>query len=102
MTPKMHWDPQMDVVNHCSRVLRVDKHNVKALYRRAQGHLIIPAARHINGLALAQEDLALAMELDPQNAEVAKELKRARQLQKELDHKAQGIFTKMIGTGEVV
>ena len=101
-TPKTYWDPQLDVVNHCSRVLRVDKRNVKALYRRALGHLLLPSERHINGLALAQEDLSLAHDLDPENVEVLRELKRTRALQKQVDQQQQGMFTKMVGTGELV
>jgi len=101
-TPKTYWDPQLDVINHCSRVLRVDKANVKALYRRAVGHLMLPSERHINGLALAQQDLSLAHDLDPENAEVLRELKRARALQKQLDQKQQAIFVKAVGAGELL
>jgi hypothetical protein len=101
-TPKTYWDPHLDVIHHCSRVLRVDKHNVKALYRRALAHLMIPSERHINGLALALEDLSLAHKLEPDNGEVLHELKRARGLQKQVDQQQQGLFTKMIGTGELV
>lgn len=68
--PPLAFGSQLDVINHCSRVLRVDKANVKALYRRAVGHLMLPSERHINGLALAQQDLSLAHDLDPENAEV--------------------------------
>jgi len=101
-TPATYWDPQVDVIKHCERVLRVDKQNVKALFRRAQGHLMIPAERHINGLAMALEDLSTAHDLDPDNAEITRALKRARKLQKEVDVKQQGMFTKMVGTGELV
>jgi len=98
-TPKMHWDPQHDVINHCTRVLDVDKTNVKALYRRAQGHLLLPQERHINGLAEATMDLKRALELDPQNAEVRKEFRRVKDLQKQADSKASSMYTKMVGTG---
>ena len=101
-TPKNEWDPHQETIAHCTRVLKVDRNNVKALYRRALAHLMLPSERHINGLALALEDLSRAAELDPSNAEVRKELKRARQLQKEVDQKEQGMFTKMIGTGELL
>ena len=101
-TPKTYWDPQHDAISHCTRVLRVDPENVKALFRRAVAHLLLPPERHINGLHLALEDLRRAVELDPQNADVKRELKRAKGLQKELDLVESGRFSKMIGNGEVV
>ena len=36
--PKIHFDPHHDAIFHCTRVLDVDKRNVKALYRRACAH----------------------------------------------------------------
>jgi len=63
---------------------------------------LIPAERHINGLALALEDLEHALDVDPQNVEVKQALKRARDLQKKTDSKAAAMFTKMIGTGTEV
>ena len=101
-TPKNHWDPHHDAIFHCTRVLNVDKHNVKALYRRAQAHMIIPAERHINGLQMAQDDLRHALEVDPDNADVKRELKRFKAEQKAVDQKAMNMFTKMIGTGTEV
>lgn len=95
-TPKNHYDVHHDAIFHCTRVLRVDQHNVKALFRRAGAHLAIPPARHINGLSLALEDLKHALEVDPQNAEVKKELKRALALQKQTDAKAMGMYSKMV------
>ena len=72
------------------------------LLAAALAHLMIPSERHINGLALALEDLSLAHKLEPDNGEVLHELKRARGLQRQVDQKQQGLFTKMIGTGELV
>jgi hypothetical protein len=96
---KMHWDPHKDGIFHCTRVLNTDVRNVKALFRRALCHLALPADRHINGLAMALEDLTLAAELEPQNAEVRAQLKLAKELQKKADRDASGMFTKMLGTG---
>ena len=48
---------------------------------------------------MAMNDLEHALEADPQNAEVRKELKRAKEIQKRVDAKAAGMFTKMIGSG---
>ena len=89
-------DVHHDAIFHCTKVISVDKYNVKALYRRACAHLAIPQKRHINGLALALDDLKVALECDPQNAEVKKELKRAKELQKQTDAKAAGMFSKMV------
>ena len=100
--PKIHFDPHHDAIFHCTRVLDVDKRNVKALYRRALAHMMIPPERHINGLHSALEDLKLAHEIDPQNADVTRELKRAKAEQKAVDQKATNMFTKMIGTGTEV
>jgi FK506-binding protein 4/5 len=96
------WDPQQDAIAHCSRVLKVDQCNVKALYRRAIAHLLLPADRHINGLACALDDLQRAIQLEPQNAELKRELKRAKAMQRELDQRQAGMFTRMIGEGEAV
>ena len=98
-TPKLFYDVHHDAIFHCTRVLDADPHNVKALYRRACAHLAIPPARHINGLARAQEDLVHALEHEPQNGEVKKALKRAKELQKQTDAKAASMFTKMISAG---
>ena len=68
----------------------------------APAHMIIPPERHINGLHSALGDLKLAHEIDPQNADVTRELKRAKAEQKTVDQKATNMFTKMIGTGTEV
>ena len=95
-TPKKHYDVHHDAIFHCTKVLDADPHNVKALYRRALVHLLLPPERHINGLALAQADLAHALEHDPANAEVKRELKRAKELQRKADAKAAGMYSKMV------
>ena len=99
-TPKQHYDVHHDAIFHCTRVLAADKSNVKALYRRASAHLMLPADRHINGLALALLDLDRALEEDPQNAEVRKLHKRAREMQKKADTEAVGMYSKMIAADE--
>ena len=99
-TPKLHWDPHLDAIFHCGRVLDVDARNVKALYRRAQAHLALPAERHINGLALALDDLKLALDVAPDDAAIKKEYARARSLQKEADRKGASIYSKMVASGD--
>ena len=44
----------------------------------------------------------LALEIEPSNAEVKKELARAKSLQKDADRKAAGMFTKMMAEGELL
>ena len=50
----------------------------------------------------ALADLERALELDPENADIMRELKRARKEQKSIDAKASNMYTKMIGTGTEV
>lgn len=101
---KRTFDPLQEAAFHCTRALAVDSGSVKALFRRAQAHLKRDPAEHINGLQLALEDLCRAAELEPQNGEVRRELARARQLQKEADGRAAGVYTKMLGNanGELI
>jgi len=101
-TPKLFFDPLGDTIFHCTRVLAVDKANVKAYFRRAQAHLQKDAAEHINGLQLAREDLQKALELDPQNGEVRKLQAKAKAQQKEADAKAAGVMTKMFDAGQLI
>lgn len=99
-TPKYQWDPHLAAIEHCGRVLALEPRNVKALFRRAQLHLHLPPERHINGLALAKADLQLALEIDPNEAAVRKELARAKSIQKAADAKAGSMFARMIEAGE--
>ena len=101
-TPKGFFDPLQETIFHCTRVLAADRANVKAYYRRAQAHMAKPAAEHINGLQEALADLKRAFELDPRNTDVRKLYSDAKQRQKQADAQAAGVFTKMIGTGELV
>ena len=84
----------LDTISHASRVLEVDPTNVKALFRRGQAHLLRP--NHINGLALALEDLRRAAELEPADAGVRSMLARARAQQKALDQKDASMFGRMM------
>ena len=85
----------LDTISHASRVLEVEPTNVKALFRRGQAHLLRPD--HINGLALALEDLRRAAELEPADAGVRSMLARARAQQKALDQKDASMFGRMLG-----
>ncbi|XP_055710927.1 AH receptor-interacting protein [Phlebotomus papatasi] len=67
-------------IEHCTEVLKYDPDNVKALYRRAKGHL------GAWNLDKAKEDFKRAAELDPSlKAAVTKELKHIDELQKSKD-----------------
>ena len=85
----------LDTISHASRVLEADPTNVKALFRRGQAHLLRP--NHINGLALALEDLRRAAELEPGDTGVRSMLARARAQQKSLDQKDASMFGRMLG-----
>jgi hypothetical protein len=76
-------------------VLEADPTNVKALFRRGQAHFLRPS--HINGLALALEDLRRAAELEPGDTGVRSMLARARAQQKSLDQKDASMFGRMLG-----
>lgn len=74
----------------CNTVLKDDKGNVKALYRRAQAEY---------GLKEFEEcirDCKSAAESDPQNKEVRALLKQAKEGQKEVDKKAKGMYSQMV------
>merc|ERR1712151_1058857 len=82
----------------CNSVLKDEKGNVKALYRRAQAEL---------GLKNFQESMAdcrKVVELDPQNKEARALLNQAQTCQKEEDKKAKGLFANMckaLGKGPI-
>jgi len=82
----------------CNSVLKDEKGNVKAVYRRAQADL---------GLKNFQECIAgckKVVELDPQNKEARALLKQAQACQKEEDKKAKGLFANMckaLGKGPI-
>ncbi|XP_024162746.1 peptidyl-prolyl cis-trans isomerase FKBP62 isoform X4 [Rosa chinensis] len=66
-----------EAIKLCSKVLGVEFHNVKALYRRAQAYL------EISDLFSAELDIKKALEIDPQNREVKLIEKKLKQLQAE-------------------
>merc|ERR1719382_1993437 len=74
----------------CSAVLRDDKGNVKALYRRAQCEYAL------NNFEECIRDCRSAAEVDPQNREVRALLKQALEGQKEVNRQAKGMYANMV------
>eukprot|EP00932_Pfiesteria_piscicida_P003266 SRR837773.1318.p2 GENE.SRR837773.1318~~SRR837773.1318.p2 ORF type:complete len:153 (-),score=92.64 SRR837773.1318:23-430(-) len=82
----------------CEEVLKEDKCNVKALFRRGQAQL------HLKNFADCLADCKRVLELDPQNKEVRALWKQAQAGQKEEDKKAKGLFANMckaLGKGPI-
>lgn len=74
----------------CNTVLKDDKGNVKALFRRAK-------ARHeLADYLDAISDLKKVLELEPRNAEARQQLQLTQKAQKEVDKKSKGMFAKMV------
>ncbi|XP_015900479.1 peptidyl-prolyl cis-trans isomerase FKBP62 isoform X1 [Ziziphus jujuba] len=76
-------------INLCSKVLDVEFHNVKALYRRAQAYM------ETADLDLAELDIKNALEADPQNREVNLMQKNLKQLQVESNKRDAMLYTNM-------
>mmetsp|Transcript_28141 Transcript_28141/g.79900 ORF Transcript_28141/g.79900 Transcript_28141/m.79900 type:complete len:181 (+) Transcript_28141:940-1482(+) len=82
----------------CNNVLKDDKTNAKALYRRAQAELGLKNFMECIG------DCKNVVELDPQSREARALLKQALAAQKEEDKKAKGLFANMckaLGKGPI-
>mmetsp|Transcript_9414 Transcript_9414/g.21498 ORF Transcript_9414/g.21498 Transcript_9414/m.21498 type:complete len:279 (+) Transcript_9414:25-861(+) len=65
-----------DALTHAGGVLKHDKANMKALYRRGHARMML------GDLDEAKEDLTTVMEMEPANADVRKLLVQLRELQK--------------------
>jgi len=87
-----------DAKEACNNVLKDEKQNVKALYRRAQAEL------GLKNFAECMKDCKAVVEVDPQNREVRALLKQAQAGQKEADKQAKGLFANMckaLGKGPI-
>ncbi|PSR99922.1 Peptidyl-prolyl isomerase [Actinidia chinensis var. chinensis] len=78
-----------EAIKLCSKVLDVEFHNVKALYRRAQAYM------KTADLHLADLDIKRALEADPQNREVKLIQKNLKQLQAESDKRDAKLYSNM-------
>jgi len=63
-----------ETVSFSSKVLKVDSQNVKALYRRGVAHMAL------NNLEQAKTDFKVAMEKDPNNRDVRREMVKLKKL----------------------
>jgi len=75
----------------CSNVLKDERENVKALFRRAQADVAM------KNFEIAMSDLKKCIEIDPQNKAARALYKEAQVGQKEEDKKSKGLFAKMCG-----
>merc|ERR1712061_346725 len=73
----------------CDNVLKDDKQNVKAMYRRAQ------AEYHLKNYLESIRDCKRIVELDPRNRDVRALLKQAQAGQKLVGKQAKGLFENM-------
>ncbi|KAL6216712.1 hypothetical protein ACLB2K_009931 [Fragaria x ananassa] len=73
----------------CSKVLDVEFHNVKALYRRAQAYM------ELSDLFSAELDIKKALEIDSQNREVKVIEKKLKQLKAESNKRDAKLYTNM-------
>ncbi|XP_039140546.1 70 kDa peptidyl-prolyl isomerase-like [Dioscorea cayenensis subsp. rotundata] len=82
----------LEAVNLCSKVLDVEFHNVKALYRRAQAYI------KTADLDLAKLDIQKALEVDPQNREVKSLQTTLKQLQLENNKRDAKLYVNMFAS----
>ncbi|KAK1269288.1 Peptidyl-prolyl cis-trans isomerase FKBP65 [Acorus gramineus] len=73
----------------CTKVLDIETSNMKALYRRAQAYI------NTVDLDLAEYDIKVALEVDPQNREVKTIYRTLKQLQAESNKKDAKLYTNM-------
>jgi len=72
---------------------------VKALFRRAKARIgLSDVSGEISQLEEAMEDLRRAAQVDPENAEIKRELDKVRLRQKEADEKNRAVYERMIRT----
>jgi peptidylprolyl isomerase len=75
----------------CNSALDIDGSSVKALFRRGQAY------SKRSEFAEAKADLSKALELDPENKEVAAELKRCNAAAKKAAEQEKAMYSKMAG-----
>ncbi|XP_057518080.1 peptidyl-prolyl cis-trans isomerase FKBP62-like isoform X2 [Amaranthus tricolor] len=78
-----------EAIKLCSKVLDVEFHNIKALYRRAQAYM------RNDDLDLAELDIKKALEVDPDNREVKLLQKTLKQRQAESNQQDAKLYANM-------
>lgn len=78
-----------EAIMFCSKVLDIEFHNVKALYRRAQAYM------ETADLDLAEWDIKKALEVDPHNRDVKSIQKTLKQLQAESNKRDAKLYKNM-------
>lgn len=78
-----------NALSSCNKVLKEDRNNTKAMFRRAKAH----AERNENVEAIA--DLERLLELDPKNAEARAMIPQLRRAQKKADKQSSNTFARM-------
>jgi len=84
----------IDVVRDTTTVLSHEKHNVKALYRRAQANL------KLKEFELALDDLNAAQNLEPNNHEITAEIARVHKSSADYIKRQQEAYKGMFGSDE--
>jgi len=83
---KLKIGDYQDVIKNCDDVLKVQPDNVKALFRKGQ------ALNTLDVWDEAKQLLSRALELDPQNTDVKKELAILKQKRQQQDQKDKKVF----------
>mmetsp|Transcript_145378 Transcript_145378/g.279022 ORF Transcript_145378/g.279022 Transcript_145378/m.279022 type:complete len:679 (-) Transcript_145378:39-2075(-) len=78
-----------NALSTCNMVLKEDRNNVKALFRRAKAHF--SRGEHADAL----RDLERVIELDPENTEAKSLVPQVRRAQKVADKETMGTYAKM-------
>jgi len=84
---KLKIGDYLDVIKNCDDVIKVQPDNVKALFRKGQALNILDVWDE------AKQLLSRALELDPQNTDVKKELALLKQKRQQQDQKDRKVFS---------
>ncbi|KAK9099001.1 hypothetical protein Syun_026046 [Stephania yunnanensis] len=87
---KLKMKDYKEAANLCSKALKLEPTNVKALFRRAQAYM-----ENLD-LDLAALDLKKANEIDPSNGDVTQQLQRLQNMQSYYDKKESKLYVNMI------
>jgi len=74
---------------NCNKALEIEKKNVKALFRRAQSYV------QLKKLDEAKADLTTALEIEPKNGAIIKELAAVNKLLQQEKDKQKKVYAKM-------